>query len=256
MNNFLKRTMTAFILIVLLAWILRSGSRILEFAVLFFSLELCHELSSAFKHKGSHIPEHIILLACLLHYTVFQFQWPWFIAFAFPLFFFILYYLRDNQFRIEDMGICFLILIYVPTFLFPLLLLDKTRYLYLVFVISIATDTFAYLTGMSLGKHKLCPSISPNKTVEGAIGGVVGTLICGTVYCFLFDIRITFLHVLFIGIASVMAQLGDLFASKIKRATGIKDFGHLLPGHGGFMDRFDSMLLIVPMVYMLYHFAL
>ena len=81
-------------------------------------------------------------------------------------------------------------------------------------------------------------------------------MLCGLIYCMIFDIHITLTHVLFIGLASVTAQLGDLFASKIKRATGIKDFGHFLPGHGGFMDRFDSMLLIIPMVYILFRFSL
>ena len=256
MSNLLKRTTTALVLIALLVAILFFGGRVLQFAVLFFSLELCHELISAFKHKGSHIPEHYILLACAFHFVVYERGWPWFVAFTIPLFFLILYYLKEDDFTIEDMGISALILIYVPTFLFPIMALDKTRYLYLVFVISIATDTFAYLTGMAFGKHKLCPEISPNKTVEGALGGVIGTMLCGLIYCMIFDIHITLTHVLFIGLASVTAQLGDLFASKIKRATGIKDFGHFLPGHGGFMDRFDSMLLIIPMVYILFRFSL
>lgn len=256
MSNLLKRTMTGLVLLALLGTILFFGGRVLHFAVLFFSLVLCHELIGAFKHKGKEIPEHYILLACAFHFVVYERGWPWFVAFTIPLFFLILYYLKEDQFTIEDMGISALILIYVPTFLFPIMSLDKTNYLYLVFVIAIATDTFAYLTGMAFGKHKLCPSISPNKTVEGALGGVIGALTCGLIYCAVADIPVTFLHGLFIGLASVTSQLGDLFASKIKRATGIKDFGNFLPGHGGFMDRFDSMLLIIPMVYILYHFAL
>lgn len=256
MSNLLKRTITALVLIALLVTILYFGGRVLQIAVLLFSLELSRELVAAFKHKGNNIPEHYILLACAFHFVVFEFGWPWFVAFTIPMFFLILYYLKEDEFTIEDMGISVLILIYVPTFLFPIMSLDKTRYLYLVFVISIATDTFAYLTGMAFGKHKLCPSISPNKTVEGALGGVIGTLICGLIYCLIFNIEINFVHGLFIGLASVTAQLGDLFASKIKRTTGIKDFGKFLPGHGGFMDRFDSMLLIIPMVYILFRFAL
>lgn len=254
MNTFLKRTITAIFLLAILASIVYCGGITLKLAVLFFSLELCHELSSAFKHNGQHIPERYILFSCLLHYIVFQIGLPAFIAFAFSTFLLVLFYLRSRDFTIEDAGICILILVYVPYFLFPIIYLDGTYYLYLVFVIAVATDTFAYLSGMAFGRRKLVPSISPNKTIEGAVGAVVGTMILGLVYCHFTGLGVSFLHALFIGIASITAQLGDLFASKIKRATGIKDYGHFLPGHGGFLDRFDSILMIIPMVYMLSRF--
>ena len=93
-------------------------------------------------------------------------------------------------------------------------------------------DTFAYFTGRKLGKHKLAPLVSPNKTVEGAIGGMFGYI---TVF------------VLGMG-CSVLGILGDLFASAIKRQLGIKDYGTIFPGHGGIMDRFDSVLFITPLV--------
>lgn len=256
MNNFLKRSLTAIVLLALLAVILYFGGHVLRIAVLLFSLELCHELSRAFKQKGHHIPEHYILLSCFIHFAVFLLSWPAFLAFSVSTFLLVLYYLKSPQFTLEEFGLCMLILVYVPYFLYPILNLDKTFYLYLVFIIAISTDTFAYLTGMAFGKHKLVPSISPNKTVEGAVGAVICTMVVGLVYCHFVGIPIDCLHALFIGIASVTAQLGDLFASKMKRATGIKDYGHMLPGHGGFMDRFDSILMIIPMVYMLYRFPL
>lgn len=213
-------------------------------------------MSAAFKHKGYYIPERYILFSCFLHFIVFQLQWPSFLAFTVSTFLLILFYLRSNYFTLKDAGICILILVYVPYFLFPIIYLDKTYYLYLVFVISICTDTFAYLTGMALGKHKLCPTISPNKTIEGAVGAVICTEIIGLAYCGAFGLGMDLPHGLFIGVASITSQLGDLFASKIKRETEIKDFGHFLPGHGGFMDRLDSVLMVIPMVYVLYRFPL
>lgn len=256
MKNFWVRTATAVVLFLILAVILHFGGWVLNIAVLLISLQLCHELSRAFQHKGHYIPERYILFSCFLHYVVFQLQWPMFIAFSVSTFLLVLFLLRSRYFTLEDAAICFLILVYVPYFLFPIIYLDHTNYIYLVFVITIATDSFAYLAGTSFGKRKLCPSISPNKTVEGALGAILGTVICGLIFCGVFGLGITVFHALFIGLASVTAQLGDLFASKIKRETGIKDYGNFLPGHGGLLDRFDSILLIIPMVYMLYWFPL
>ena len=113
----------------------------------------------------------------------------------------------------------------------------------LIFIISFSTDVFAYLTGCVFGKHKLLPSISPKKTIEGSVGGIVGAALVTALYCHL----IRFNLIVFIPIAvmgSVVAQIGDLFASAIKRHNGIKDFSNLIPGHGGVLDRFDSVLFV------------
>lgn len=119
-----------------------------------------------------------------------------------------------------------------------------------------ATDTFAYFTGVTLGKHKIVPHISPKKTWEGCIGGTVFCSVCVTVYCCLVvyrvdDIKMDLLPygviVCLLGILiSIMSQLGDWFASVIKRRTGIKDFSNLFPGHGGMLDRFDSVFFTLP----------
>ena len=114
-------------------------------------------------------------------------------------------------------------------------------------------DTFAYFSGMLFGKHKLIPSVSPNKTVEGAIGAVVGCVLMFMLYGFIaqnigFSVNYTNLVILSV-ISSVLAQFGDLSASIIKRSYGIKDFGNLIPGHGGIMDRIDSLIFIAPVTY-------
>ena len=118
------------------------------------------------------------------------------------------------------------------------------------------TDTFAYFTGVTLGKHKIVPHISPKKTWEGCIGGTIFCAICVTVYCCLVIYKVdniqmdllpygisTFLLGILI---SIMSQLGDWFCSVIKRRTGIKDFSNLFPGHGGMLDRFDSAFFTLP----------
>ena len=111
-----------------------------------------------------------------------------------------------------------------------------------------ASDTFAYFTGSLLGRHKLCPEISPNKTIEGFVGGIIGTMLSVTGLGVLFSFPLLPMAGLGLCIALV-ATLGDLVESVIKRATGIKDSGSLIPGHGGILDRFDSVMFTVPFVY-------
>lgn len=158
--------------------------------------------------------------------------------------------LKNN---IIDISVTLLGLIYVGMFLdFIVLTINNFElgkvYVWLIFIISFATDTFAYFSGYLFGRHKLIPRVSPKKTVEGAIGGVLGSVVCCVVYGYLFGFDIWHM-VLIGGIGSVIAQFGDLFASSIKRYVGIKDYGKLIPGHGGILDRFDSVILVSPFVY-------
>ena len=120
---------------------------------------------------------------------------------------------------------------------------------WLIVLTAFGTDIFAYFVGVLFGKHKLCPEISPKKTVEGAIGGVFGSVLFCTVFALLFS-KEWVLPAACIGLfGSFFAQLGDLTASIFKRKMGIKDFGKLIPGHGGILDRFDSILFTGPFVY-------
>ena len=120
----------------------------------------------------------------------------------------------------------------------------------LVFMVSWVTDVGAYFVGMLLGKHKLIPEISPKKTVEGAIGGIVVATSAYLLYGFVLDTLIPDMSVnyLFLGVfgflLSIFSQLGDLVASLIKREYGVKDYGRIFPGHGGILDRFDSTISV------------
>lgn len=119
------------------------------------------------------------------------------------------------------------------------------------FVAAWSTDTFAYFTGRFFGKRKLCESLSPKKTVEGAAGGAAGAVVAVVLYAYIFSAKVNPAYtVLYAVTASVVSQMGDIFFSCIKREHGIKDFGRLMPGHGGVMDRFDSIILTAPLTYL------
>lgn len=112
-----------------------------------------------------------------------------------------------------------------------------------------ASDTFAYFTGRALGRHKLAPILSPKKTIEGAVGGVLGSALVAYLFV-LWVPALPLVPVLFLGGAiGIASLLGDLVESALKRQAGIKDSGHIIPGHGGVLDRFDSMLFTAPLVY-------
>ncbi|MBQ8525564.1 MAG: CDP-archaeol synthase [Clostridia bacterium] len=133
-------------------------------------------------------------------------------------------------------------------------------YIWIPFIIAWLTDTFAYFAGRFLGRHKLIPSVSPKKTVEGSIGGIAGAIIIMVLYMLVcekyFDITPNYIQGIISAIVlSLLAQIGDLVASCIKREHGIKDFGSLVPGHGGILDRFDSVIFISPVVYCLIQFG-
>jgi phosphatidate cytidylyltransferase len=116
-------------------------------------------------------------------------------------------------------------------------------------------DAGAYFVGVRFGKHKLCPKISPKKTVEGAVGGLVSgalsAVIIGLIFNFIFGFTyVNYIALLIIGIVNTpLSMLGDLSFSIIKRNLGIKDYGNVIPGHGGFVDRFDSVVVTAPFVY-------
>ena len=120
---------------------------------------------------------------------------------------------------------------------------------WLIFITAFGTDIMAYFGGYFLGKHKLSPELSPKKTVEGAVSGVLGSAVLSGLFA-LFFIKSHVWHCVLLGIiSSAVAQLGDLTASSFKRKMGIKDYGNLIPGHGGIMDRFDSVIFTAPFIY-------
>ena len=150
---------------------------------------------------------------------------------------------------------------YVTVTLYHLILLrdfdEGFKYVFFMFIIIWATDSFAYFTGMAFGKNKLAPRISPKKTIEGSIGGSLLALIISLFINYKFNIFTDVSQVvlgIIILLLTVISQLGDLFESSIKRIYNVKDSGKILPGHGGILDRFDSTIFVAPIFYILIKF--
>ncbi len=133
-------------------------------------------------------------------------------------------------------------------------------YLLLPFLLSFACDTFAFFAGLTLGKHKLAPKVSPKKTIEGSIGGLAGNVVCGLLFVWVMDrffggSAIAYGPMIFMALfCGVVAQIGDLSFSLIKREFGIKDYGHIFLEHGGVLDRFDSVLFVAPAVEIIFRY--
>ncbi|MBE7041982.1 MAG: phosphatidate cytidylyltransferase [Ruminococcaceae bacterium] len=177
------------------------------------------------------------------------------VLFFYALFGIAVMVFRPQQLSFSDVTNFLVFQIYVPCALSCLVSVRETEFgayaIWLILGGAWLTDTFAYFVGCAFGKRKLCPVISPNKTIAGAVGGMTGTALSALIYGFVLNryFTVSLIPLAFLGIClGIVAQFGDLTASKIKRERGIKDFGHLMPGHGGVIDRFDSILFTAPMV--------
>ena len=162
-----------------------------------------------------------------------------------------MYIFRVDRRKPEDGMATMLGIIYIAFFFFHIVLVEESYHImvWLIFLAAFGSDICAYFTGYFLGKHKMAPHLSPKKTWEGFFGGILGgTLVCG-LFGYLF-VPEAMMHCFIIGgIAAVFSVFGDLTASAYKRTMGIKDYGKLIPGHGGIMDRFDSVLYTAPVVF-------
>ena len=176
-----------------------------------------------------------------------------------------------KDFDASDVGRCFMIILYISLGFsaITVLVFNGMRFIIYMVLVSICTDIFALVFGMLFGKHKLCPTISPKKTWEGAIGGTVVATIIGSLFAGLYhyfghyfvigakpirfftgvfdlnrvsEVGLVFFIILLSIVLSISSQIGDLICSKFKRTYGIKDFSQVFPGHGGILDRFDSAL--------------
>lgn len=145
--------------------------------------------------------------------------------------------------------------------IFPFILLTKIplgikgynpKILISIFILIWANDTFAYVVGKSIGKHKLLPSISPKKTIEGFVGGMIFATIGGILIAKYYVNASLVIWAIIALIVSIFSTLGDLIESKFKRIAGVKDSGNIMPGHGGVLDRLDSIIFVVPFIYLFY----
>ena len=164
---------------------------------------------------------------------------------------------RLEKHSLEDGMATIVGIVYIVFFLFHATLAEDlfadllgASPVWLILLSAFGTDIFAYFGGYFLGKHKLCPTISPKKTIEGSLCGTLASVILCTLFGALFMDDGKLLMYAVTGLAGgIFSQLGDLTASVFKRKMGIKDYGNLIPGHGGIMDRFDSVVFTSPMVF-------
>jgi len=245
------RSISGLIGVILLIIIATQGGVVLDAGILFISIIGVYEFYKAL-NKGGYKPIKFLgyIFCILLFLDNINIIWA---DLDFGIFIVLIISLLlmvvDNKVTILDVAYTLMGILYVPFLMFHITYLDNTKYIWLIFLTAWGTDTFAYIFGNLFGKNKLCPNLSPNKTIEGSFGGILGSLILTTIFSKYFKLGPMWKMILLSVIASTLAQLGDLTASKIKRITGIKDYGYIMPGHGGILDRFDSILFTAPVVY-------
>ncbi len=165
-----------------------------------------------------------------------------------------LFRVRTIDIAAREISFALLAFLYVPFLLMHLVLLRQTQYgiqwLLVVMLIVMTNDSAAYYTGSAFGKHRLYPLVSPKKSIEGAVGGLIGSLGGTLVAKFTFFPQLTFSDAVVTAIVvGMFGQAGDLFESLLKRSFGVKDSGTIIPGHGGVLDRLDSILFAAPITY-------
>jgi phosphatidate cytidylyltransferase len=251
-----KRIATTALGLPVLFFVLSRGSFLLLFGLVLISLIGLHEFYSGMRKANIKTIQWVGYLAVLVMFLFFTIDGNdmnfTIVSALVMILLLMIWVLKYPDRSVSDVIGTWFGFSYVPVLLIHIAMIDRLplqHAVWLVFVVSWSCDTAAYLTGILFGKTKLCPGISPKKTVEGAIGGVAGS-VAG---CFIFALMLMPDHVWTIALlgffGSIVSQMGDLSASLIKRKVGIKDFGHLFPGHGGVLDRFDSILFTAPFVY-------
>lgn len=251
-----KRILTGILGVPLLIFLVYSGGLVLKISTLLVVLLALKEFYSSFHHKNIFPLSYIGYLFTILIFINLSSDYVnmLFVLITLTL---LLIFLFTKKVTFTDIAITLLGFLYISYLLMHIILtsdLDTGLFVWFIFIIAWCADTSAYFAGNFLGSKifgskKLFPEVSPKKTIEGFIGGILGSILISFLFSYLFVPRFIF-HSLILGLlGSILSQIGDLVASRIKRSVGIKDFGHIMPGHGGILDRFDSILLVAPFVY-------
>lgn len=268
-----KRILTSVVLLPVFVLLVLLGGIYLRIAIAVLSLVGMSEIYAALSKKNKSV--HIIgYIFCIFYNMMIEDQLHrglYVITSVFILTLLIFLVIKHDEINIIDCAVTMFGFYYVSFLLSNIYFVREfpqygLYFVWLIFICAWASDTGAYFVGVNFGKHKLIPTLSPNKTIEGTVGGIITAGLLALAYGFILSRfygltqNIIWLLAIIGVIGSVLSQLGDLTASAIKRYTGIKDFGSLLPGHGGIMDRFDSVLFTAPAVYltmrMLFYFVI
>lgn len=258
---FTTRLMSGIILVVISLFVVVSGGSILFVTSGMISLTGLFELYRVMKIEKNPLG-FVGYVTAISYYGLLWFrgqQYVTLIAIGSLMVFMTLYVFTFPRFKTEEVTAAFFGVFYVAvmlSYIYQVRVMADGKYLvWLIFISSWGCDTCAYCAGIKFGKHKLAPVLSPKKTIEGAVGGVVGAAFLGLLYGLYFKhsmtaaVRPEIMSAIACAIAAVISQIGDLAASAIKRNHNVKDYGHLIPGHGGVLDRFDSMLFTAPAIY-------
>lgn len=267
-----RRLFTALIGIPITIYVINYGEWLFAAAILILTLLAWHEFYVMLQNKNIRIfynlgfLTNVLILGCAWLGNPNEIIMILFLA---TLFILLKVVVSGNKFTIADAAFSLLGIMYIGISFSHLLLLrysdsslnivtswgalsGGTAYLWLAFIGTWANDTFAYFVGSRFGRHKLCPAISPAKTIEGALGGMLGSILVILALGELFKVSVgqSLVMGILVGLA---APIGDLTESAIKRFANVKDSGRILPGHGGILDRFDSILFVVPVIYYFLH---
>ena len=258
---FTTRLISGIVLVVLALVLVIAGGGILFAAVGMISLIGLFELYRVMKIERT--PLGLIGYgACVSYYGLLWFdkeQYVTLMAIAALMLLMSVYVFTFPKYKTEEITVSFFGVFYVAvmlSYLYQVRRMSDGIYLvWLIFLSSWGCDTCAYCAGMLLGRHKLAPVLSPKKSIEGAVGGVVGAAVLGLIYASVFGQHMAEVAnpqaacAAACAIAAMISQVGDLAASAIKRNHQVKDYGHLIPGHGGVLDRFDSMIFTAPAIF-------
>ena len=256
---FKTRLISGIVLVIIALATIISGSWILFFTLLAVSMIGMRELYKVMKVSDEHVTvlELVGYLGAVLYYIAMKADFGNYgtmaIIISMILILFV-YVFGYPKYHAEQVMAAFFGVVYVAvmlSFIYLTRSLPDGKFLvWMIFLCSWGCDTCAYCVGMLIGKHKMAPVLSPKKSIEGAVGGVAGAALLGVIYAAATQGKMAE-YALICAVGALISMVGDLAASAIKRNQNIKDYGKLIPGHGGILDRFDSVIITAPVIYYL-----
>lgn len=264
-KSFLERLISGIILVIIALVTIILGKDVLLVTVVAISVIGFYELAKVYGLQWK-LPGICGYIATIGYYALIRMDCKEYIIVFFIAYLIVLmgtYVFTFPKFKAEDVMVCFFGMFYVVlmlSYIYQVRMMQDGAYIvWLIFLCSWGCDTCAYLVGVMFGKHKMAPVLSPKKSIEGGIGGVAGAALLGFIYATIFKDKITIdnANIIFpivCAAGGIISQIGDLTASGIKRNHDIKDYSRLIPGHGGILDRFDSVIITAPIIYYLVAF--
>lgn len=260
---FKTRLLSGIVLVAVALALIVTGGDLLLFSLILISWIGMYELYRTVQIEKTPAAIAGYFMAAV-YFLNLRFDWIWdsmiFVLGSLILFMFV-YVFSYPRYKTEQMLMAYFGIFYVAvmlSYVYRTRMMEQGAYIvWIIFLCSWGCDTCAYCVGVLIGKHKMSPKLSPKKSVEGAVGGVAGTALLTVLYGFAFqdamgiDQTMIFLLAGVSAAGALVSMVGDLTASAVKRNYGIKDYGKLIPGHGGILDRFDSVIFTAPMIFYL-----